>query len=128
VPASLFTQEAVRLIHERSRGIPRVINVICDNALVSGMALGHRRVERAMVAEVCQDLRLPGGSNGAPPGPDAALALAPVTLADSPVVSEEADGAPEALSQEESAPSSRFNFRFRWKSVAPFRPSAKVIE
>ena len=128
VPASIFTQEAVRLIHERSRGIPRVINVICDNALVSGMALGYRRVERAMVAEVCQDLRLPAGSNGLTTVPVPAPALAPVVAADSPIVSKETDAAPEPLAQEDPATSSRFNFRFRWKSVVPFRPSAKVIE
>ena len=28
------------LIHEHSRGIPRTISVMCDNALLSGMALG----------------------------------------------------------------------------------------
>jgi general secretion pathway protein A len=58
VPAGMFTQEAVTLIHECARGIPRTVNVICDNALVSGMALGHRRIERAHVAEVCRDLHL----------------------------------------------------------------------
>ena len=36
----LFTREAVALIHEYSGGIPRTISVLCDNALVNGMALG----------------------------------------------------------------------------------------
>ena len=34
------------LIHEHSRGIPRTISVMCDNALVSGMALGRQPVDR----------------------------------------------------------------------------------
>ena len=38
----LFTREAVSLIHEYSQGIPRTISVICDNALVSGLALGRQ--------------------------------------------------------------------------------------
>ena len=46
------------LIHERSGGIPRLVNVICDNALVSGMALGRQKVDQAIVDEVCRDLRL----------------------------------------------------------------------
>ena len=39
--ARLFTREAVMAIHEYSRGIPRTINVICDNALLGGFALGR---------------------------------------------------------------------------------------
>jgi general secretion pathway protein A len=58
VPSRIFSREAVTLIHEDSGGIPRTINVICDNALVSGMALGRRTVDRAIVAEVCQGLKL----------------------------------------------------------------------
>ena len=61
VAERLFTCEAVTLIHECSGGIPRTINVICDNALVSGMALGRQGVGRAIVAEVCRDFRLTSG-------------------------------------------------------------------
>jgi general secretion pathway protein A len=60
-PSRLFTREAVALIHEYSRGIPRTISVICDNALVSGMALGGRRVDRPIVIEVGRDLRVSPG-------------------------------------------------------------------
>jgi type II secretory pathway predicted ATPase ExeA len=55
-PSRLFTREAVSIIHRFSRGIPRMINVICDNALVNGMALGGRRVDQGMVMEACRDL------------------------------------------------------------------------
>jgi general secretion pathway protein A len=54
----LFTREGVMLIHEHSRGIPRTINVMCDNALVSGMALGRQPVDRAIVLEVSRDFDL----------------------------------------------------------------------
>src|SRR3954453_2384111 len=54
----LFTREAVTLIHEYARGIPRTINVMCDNALVSGMALGRQPVDRAIVMEVSNDFDL----------------------------------------------------------------------
>jgi type II secretory pathway predicted ATPase ExeA len=56
--ARLFTREAVVLIHERSRGIPRTISVICDNALVNGFALGRKPVGRDIVLEVCTDFDL----------------------------------------------------------------------
>jgi general secretion pathway protein A len=58
----LFTREAVMLIHEYSRGIPRSINVICDNALLTGMALDVRPVGREIVASVVRDLDLHGAS------------------------------------------------------------------
>jgi general secretion pathway protein A len=61
----MFTLDAVKLIHEYSGGIPRTISVICDNALVSGMALGKSRVDRASIVEVGRDLWL----NGARPSP-----------------------------------------------------------
>lgn len=57
----LFTREAVIRIHEYSRGIPRTISVICDNALVSGLALGRQPVDRDIVTEVCRDFRLDDG-------------------------------------------------------------------
>jgi general secretion pathway protein A len=54
----LFTREAVTLIHEFSHGIPRTISVMCDNALVSGMALGRQPVDRGIVLEVSSDFDL----------------------------------------------------------------------
>jgi general secretion pathway protein A len=60
VPAKLFTREGVALIHEHSGGIPRTISVICDNALVSGMALDRQPVDRNIVLEVCKDFHLHG--------------------------------------------------------------------
>jgi general secretion pathway protein A len=56
--ARLFTRDAVTLVHEYSRGLPRSINVICDNALLNAMALRRRSVDTAIVVEVCRDLKL----------------------------------------------------------------------
>jgi type II secretory pathway predicted ATPase ExeA len=54
----LFTREAVMLIHEHSRGIPRTISVMCDNALLGGLALARQPVDRQIVDEVCRDFDL----------------------------------------------------------------------
>jgi type II secretory pathway predicted ATPase ExeA len=59
-PVSLFSRDAVHLVHEASGGIPRSINIICDNALLSGFAAAQRPVCRRLVAEVCRDLDLLG--------------------------------------------------------------------
>jgi hypothetical protein len=56
--ARLFTREAVTLIHEGARGIPRTISVICDNALLSGFAAERQPVDRDLVMEVVRDFDL----------------------------------------------------------------------
>jgi len=62
--SKIFTREAVTMIHSKSCGIPRVISVICDNALVSGFALGRATVDSAIVAEVVRDFDLDVGASG----------------------------------------------------------------
>jgi hypothetical protein len=54
----LFTIDAVRLVHQCSRGIPRVINVLCDRALVVGFAVDATVVDSGIVQEALADLRL----------------------------------------------------------------------
>jgi hypothetical protein len=51
----VFTRDAVILIHDLSKGIARTINVVCDNALITGFALGRRPVDSAAVMEVASD-------------------------------------------------------------------------
>jgi type II secretory pathway predicted ATPase ExeA len=57
-PSRLFTRQAVAVIHEHSRGIPRTVSVMCDNALVTGFAMGRQPVDRAILLEVSKDFRL----------------------------------------------------------------------
>lgn len=52
----LFSRDAVVAIHQRSKGIPRIISVICDNALVNGYASDQKPVGVAIIAEVCKTL------------------------------------------------------------------------
>jgi len=56
--ARLFTREAVKTIHEYSGGIPRTINVICDNALLGAFGLGRHYVDREVVMGVIGDFDL----------------------------------------------------------------------
>jgi type II secretory pathway predicted ATPase ExeA len=57
-PRNIFTREAVTLIHEYSRGLPRTISVMCGNALTSGFALAQRPVDCDIVREVSRDFDL----------------------------------------------------------------------
>jgi general secretion pathway protein A len=54
------------LIHERSRGIPRLVNVICDNAMLTGFGLGRERIDEQIVFEVTRDFDL-ASPDAAPP-------------------------------------------------------------
>lgn len=57
-PAKIFSREAVAAVCEASNGLPRTINVICDNALISGFAAQVKPVPRAIVEEVVRDFDL----------------------------------------------------------------------
>jgi general secretion pathway protein A len=128
VPAGMFTQEAVTLIHKFARGIPRSINVICDNALMSGMALGHPRVEQAHVLEVGRDLHLSlpvsnTVSNGGAAVPD----VASRHQGDAVTEPEEATESVPDSGNGDGGSSNRFRFRFRWRNTPSARSSARVV-
>ena len=52
----LFSREAEEQIYHFSRGIPRLVNVVCDNALVIGYALGKKRIGGDLITEAAADL------------------------------------------------------------------------
>jgi len=54
----LFDPAAIEKIALYSTGIPRLINIICDNALLSAYALSERKVSAAIIDEVADELRL----------------------------------------------------------------------
>jgi general secretion pathway protein A len=70
---SIFAEESLRVVYEHSRGLPRLINTICENALISAFAIGTRSVPPYLVEEACADLRI--------------TARAPAVLADNEEVS-----------------------------------------
>ncbi len=52
---SLFSRRALQLISEYSQGIPRKINVICDNALLTAYAMGKKRIKASIMEETIND-------------------------------------------------------------------------
>jgi len=56
--ATLFSDPAVQLIYEYSHGIPRIINMICENALVIGCAQQTHTIKPPIVEEVASDFHL----------------------------------------------------------------------
>jgi general secretion pathway protein A len=45
----VFTPAAIRLLYRRSRGIPRLINVVADRALLAAYTRDQRVVDRGLV-------------------------------------------------------------------------------
>jgi type II secretory pathway predicted ATPase ExeA len=54
----IFTEEALDKVHEYSRGIPRIINNLCENSMVNAFAREQRPVTGDMITEVAGDFRL----------------------------------------------------------------------
>lgn len=55
---SLFPVESVRAIYRYSGGLPRVINSLCENALINAFAKQTRSITLEMIEAIAQDLRL----------------------------------------------------------------------
>jgi general secretion pathway protein A len=56
--ADLFTPEAVALIYRASEGVPRLVNNVCDNALLTGFAMNAPQITARIVSEVVEALDL----------------------------------------------------------------------
>jgi type II secretory pathway predicted ATPase ExeA len=57
--AVTFTPEALDLVHRCSDGIPRLINLLCDRALLGGYAARTNRIVAGMVGKAAESLDLP---------------------------------------------------------------------
>jgi general secretion pathway protein A len=55
---AIFTHKAVELMFQYSKGLPRIINVLSDNGLLTAYALGRREVDASIIREVAEDLNL----------------------------------------------------------------------
>ncbi|HSN69981.1 MAG TPA: AAA family ATPase [Steroidobacteraceae bacterium] len=54
--AEVFSPSALREIHRLSHGIPRIINVICDRALLAGYTRDQHRVGPALVRQAAAEV------------------------------------------------------------------------
>jgi type II secretory pathway predicted ATPase ExeA len=83
--SEILTKSAVLAIHEISTGLPRIINVLADNALMGGFALQIKPVDATVVRDVAHDFdfgtgtRAPAEATDVRPRP-AADAYVPAAL------------------------------------------------
>ncbi len=52
----LFNRSALRAIHRRAGGIPRVINILCDRALLGAYAVGKSQVNGSLVRQSANEV------------------------------------------------------------------------
>jgi general secretion pathway protein A len=52
-----FTPAALVTVHRRAAGIPRLINLICDRALLAGFVRGTRVIEAGMVRQAAAEVK-----------------------------------------------------------------------
>jgi general secretion pathway protein A len=52
-----FTNAAYRAVHRHSRGVPRLINAVCDKALLCGYVEGRDRLGYWQVRRAVRELR-----------------------------------------------------------------------
>ena len=53
----IFTEMALRRIIRHAKGIPRVLNILCTNALIAGVAAQQKPITAALVKSVIDDVR-----------------------------------------------------------------------
>jgi putative secretion ATPase (PEP-CTERM system associated) len=83
-----FPRAVTSVIHARSRGVPRIINVICDATLVFGYAEERRQIDLSLMDDVLAELEATGvlPASGAPVPAGAELPAAVLTPASTPPV------------------------------------------
>jgi general secretion pathway protein A len=56
---TIFTNDAIEEVYSFAEGIPRLINIICDHALLTGFAYGRKKIDKAIVTECADELYMP---------------------------------------------------------------------
>jgi type II secretory pathway predicted ATPase ExeA len=83
----LFDIEACQAVHRFSNGVPRLINLLCDTALVYGYAEQLTRIDSALVNDVARE-KQQGGIFPVYAEPGPAVPRKPTPPAEKPVVAE----------------------------------------
>jgi general secretion pathway protein A len=60
VNLQLFSEQAIEIIFQTTHGNPRLINVLCDHALISGFSQEELSIDEEIILECIQELHLPG--------------------------------------------------------------------
>jgi general secretion pathway protein A len=59
----IFTTRAIEEVFAFSNGYPRLINIVCDQALLTGFVREKKRIDEKIVAECAGELKIPHGKS-----------------------------------------------------------------
>ncbi len=74
---AIFSGAAIDRIYAVSGGLPRIINTICDNAMLSGYSADHRKIQADFLESVLGQMMLAGEVRAPRPAP---MSVAPVSF------------------------------------------------
>src|SRR5580704_12820409 len=57
-PSAIFPQETIAAVYQHSQGLPRLINTICENALIAAYARQMQSVSPDIIDDIATDFRL----------------------------------------------------------------------
>jgi general secretion pathway protein A len=60
---TIFTRDAIKEVYKFSNGYPRLINIICDQALLTGFVKEKKKVDEKIVAECADELKIDPGTS-----------------------------------------------------------------
>ena len=60
---TIFTSAAIKEVYKFSNGYPRLINIICDQALLTGFVKEKKHVDEKIVAECAGELKIDAGKS-----------------------------------------------------------------
>jgi len=58
---AVFTSRAIKEVYKFSNGYPRLINIICDQALLTGFVKEKQKIDHKIVAECAEELKISYG-------------------------------------------------------------------
>src|SRR5215468_851333 len=79
--SDIFEDAALREVHRRSGGIPRIVNLICDRSLLAGYAAGQSRIRAELVTRAAREVLGPKHARGPARGAGRVAAAAAAFLA-----------------------------------------------
>jgi type II secretory pathway predicted ATPase ExeA/outer membrane protein OmpA-like peptidoglycan-associated protein len=78
----IFSEEAIREIHNFAQGVPRLINIICDHSLVTGYSKSITEIDVDVINECAKELQIAVDKSLPPPEK-------PTAMEDVPIVQEQ---------------------------------------
>jgi hypothetical protein len=57
-PSALFPPETIAAVYQHAQGLPRLINTVCENALIAAYARQMRSVSPEIIDDIATDFRL----------------------------------------------------------------------